>query len=352
MAKLKGKWIEDSTIAEVKLDINNSPSADYLLKWNAIAGKMEWGTAPAQDAHDLKITASDTTPGFLDGKLLITTNKLTKTVNNSGGNETITLNIGSDVFDKSVNTTDNITEGATKLFYTDVRADARITLQKGAANGLCPLDSTTKISSSYLPAIAITDTFVVASQVAQLALTAEKGDIAVRTDLNQSFVHNGGTAGTMDDWTLLLTPTDTVLSVNSKTGIVVLGTGDISESGGNEYFTQTRARGSLSSGTSINYNSSTGVIAVDVASLNIETQKVEVLTLSGTNITNKYIDLANVPKTANAVMVHPVGGPAQEYTVDFTVVSDGSVVKRLNWSSLGMDGVLESGDKLIVSYTY
>jgi hypothetical protein len=50
------------------------------------------------------------------------------------------------------------------------------------------LDATGKINPSQLPALAITDTFVVANQVDMLALTAEIGDIAVRTDLNKSFI--------------------------------------------------------------------------------------------------------------------------------------------------------------------
>lgn len=123
--------------------------------------------------------------------------------------------------------------------YTDSDADARITLQKGAANGLATLGSDSKIPSAQLPAIALTDVYVVISQAAQLALTAEEGDVAVRTDLNKSYIHNGGTAGTMADWQELLTPTDTVLSVNGYTGTVVLTTSDVAE-GTNLYYTEVR----------------------------------------------------------------------------------------------------------------
>lgn len=90
-----------------------------------------------------------------------------------------------------------------------------------------------------LPAIAISSTFVVNSQAAQLALVAEEGDVAVRTDQNKSYIHNGGTSGTMTDWTELLTPTDLVLSVNGQVGAVTLDTDDISE-GTNKYFTDER----------------------------------------------------------------------------------------------------------------
>lgn len=101
----------------------------------------------------------------------------------------------------------------------------------GTGSGNVPvLDTNGKLNTSVLPAIAITDVFVVASEEDQLALEAEEGDIAIRTDESKSYIHNGGTAGTMADWTLLLVPTDTVLSVNGQTGTVVLDADDISDS--------------------------------------------------------------------------------------------------------------------------
>jgi hypothetical protein len=99
--------------------------------------------------------------------------------------------------------------------------------QKGAANGVATLGADSKIPGSQLPALAITSPTVVASQAAQLALAAEEGDVAIRSDLNQSYIRNNGTSGTMADWTLLLTPTDAVLSVAGKTGAVALVKGDV-----------------------------------------------------------------------------------------------------------------------------
>lgn len=78
------------------------------------------------------------------------------------------------------------------------------------------------------PPLLVTEVFTVASQAAQLALTAEEGDIAIRTDLNKSYAHNGGTSGTMADWSELLTPTDTVLSFNGRIGAIVPQVGDYS----------------------------------------------------------------------------------------------------------------------------
>ena len=53
--------------------------------------------------------------------------------------------------------------------------------------------------------------------------------------------------------------TDAVTSVNGFTGAVVLTTTNIAE-GTNEYFTTAKARASVSAGTGISYNSTTGVI--------------------------------------------------------------------------------------------
>lgn len=98
--------------------------------------------------------------------------------------------------------------------------------EPGQANGLATLDAGSKVPSAQLPALALTDVWVVASEAAQLALTAEEGDMAIRSDLNKSYVHNGGTAGTMADWSELLTPTDAVLSVFGRVGAVVAAIND------------------------------------------------------------------------------------------------------------------------------
>ena len=99
--------------------------------------------------------------------------------------------------------------------------------EKGAAGGVAPLDGSGKLAESYLPAVAITDVFAVASQAAMLALTAERGDVAVRSDLNKSFVLSAEPASTLGNWVELRTPTDAVLSVAGKTGAVSLVKGDV-----------------------------------------------------------------------------------------------------------------------------
>lgn len=88
-------------------------------------------------------------------------------------------------------------------------ADARQAFEatKGQADGLAPLDANAKVPTSYLPALSSTNVTVVASEAEQLALTAQEGDVAVRSDISTSYIHNGGSAGTMADWTEIQTPT-------------------------------------------------------------------------------------------------------------------------------------------------
>lgn len=98
----------------------------------------------------------------------------------------------------------------------------------GTASGNVPiLDANGKLDTTILPAIAITDTFVVATESAMLALTAEVGDVAVRTDLNKCYILKTAGASTLANWQLLLTPTDAVTSVAGKTGVVTLTSADV-----------------------------------------------------------------------------------------------------------------------------
>ena len=99
-------------------------------------------------------------------------------------------------------------------------ADFLASSSRGAASGVAPLGSDSLIPASYFPPIAITDVFTVASQAAMLALTAEKGDVAVRSDLSKSFILSTNNPGTLADWKELLTPTDVVLAVAGLTGSI------------------------------------------------------------------------------------------------------------------------------------
>jgi hypothetical protein len=122
-------------------------------------------------------------------------------------------------------TTTDLTEGS-NLYYTDARSDARISVQKAQPLGLATLDAGGKLDAGQLPALAITETFVVNTQAAMLALAAQEGDVAVRTDLSKSLILTAAPASTLANWQELLTPASPVTSVFGRTGSVTAASGD------------------------------------------------------------------------------------------------------------------------------
>lgn len=112
----------------------------------------------------------------------------------------------------------------------------------GTASGEIPVLGTDgKLDKGVLPAIAITDTFVVDSEAAMLALAAQQGDVAVRTDIKATFILKGNDPSVLANWVELETPADAVASVNGKTGVVTLTTDDVAEGTTNLYYTDARA---------------------------------------------------------------------------------------------------------------
>ena len=126
--------------------------------------------------------------------------------------------------------TTNMTDASNKRFMTDAQETKLDSVESNAdvtdtTNVVAALSSGTGVSISAggvisVSSVALTTIQTASDQTAHLALTAQEGDVVVRSDENKSYVHNGGSAGTMSDYTLLLTPTDAVLSVAGNTGAV------------------------------------------------------------------------------------------------------------------------------------
>jgi hypothetical protein len=82
-------------------------------------------------------------------------------------------------------TTSDLPEG-TNLYWTSARFNTALAAVTGAASGVCPLDSGSKVPAAYLPSVTVNNTYVVASQAAMLALSANVGDVAIRTDISET----------------------------------------------------------------------------------------------------------------------------------------------------------------------
>ena len=136
-----------------------------------------------------------------------------------------------------------IVTGFETLSYTDVQGLGTAATKDAGSNAgnVVLIGEDGKIDENVLPALAITNAFPVDSEEAMLGLTAQTGDIAIRSDVNKSYILSAEPASTVSNWLELRTPTDAVLSVNSKTGAVILTTDDIAEGSNNLYFTEARA---------------------------------------------------------------------------------------------------------------
>lgn len=83
-----------------------------------------------------------------------------------------------------------------------------------------------QVPTSALPPLAVIDTFTAATQTAMLALTAQRGDMAIRTDISKTFVLAADTPTVLSAWKEVMAAGQ-VTSVNNKTGTVSLGKADI-----------------------------------------------------------------------------------------------------------------------------
>lgn len=107
----------------------------------------------------------------------------------------------------------------------------------------------------------------------------------------------------------------------------------------------------LTGESAFTYNATTNTmtvenISLDGTSVNETLYKTETFTLLLANINTASVTLSATPATASKTRLIPEGGPEAFYTTDFTV--SGSLV---SWSGLGLDGILEVGDKITIVYS-
>lgn len=92
---------------------------------------------------------------------------------------------------------------------------------------------------------------------------------------------------------------------------------------------------------SINVAKSGGVIKLNDASYS------ETVVITNINLVTKTLVLSKTVQNPSRTKIFPEGGPAQIYSTDFTVVSPNII----SWGSMGLDGLLEIGDTLVIEYS-
>ena len=212
-----------AAIAKTKLDLGGTITSADLVDGTIVAADIADGTITAakmvSDPYArANHTGTQTASTISDFNTAVRTNRLDQMAT-----PTASVAMGSQKITGLADPTSD--QDAVTIHY--------IAGQKGSANGLASLDSSGLIPQSQIPGIALHTTTVVNSQSAMLAITgADAGDIAVRTDINKTFVLTASPASTLGNWQELLTPTDSVTSVDSLTGAVTLSGTYLAKAGG------------------------------------------------------------------------------------------------------------------------
>lgn len=236
--------------------------------WNADHSLLGLGTMAEQNANAVAITG-----GTISGVTIPASNVTGTLQVNQGGTGATTLT----GYVKGTGTT-AMTASST-IPNTDITGlGTASTRDAGTANGVATLDAGGKVPVSELPAAVLgalnyQGTWNASTNMPTLTSSVGvKGyyyvvSVAGNTNLD------GITDWLVGDWAVYngtiwqkVDNTETVTSVNGQTGAVTLTTTNIAE-GTNEYFTQSRARQSLSAGTGISYDNTTGVITNSSPSL-------------------------------------------------------------------------------------
>lgn len=249
-------------------------------------------------------------PSKINGTAVVQSRTISTTAPLSGGgdlstNRTLSIADASTSVKGAVQLTDSVASTSTTTAATpnsvktayDIAAAALPAAQKGAANGVASLDAGGKVPQAQLPDIAITSTSVVASQAAMLALTAQPGDVAVRTDVNKSFILTASPASTLGNWQELLTPTDSVLSVDGRTGTVTLS--DLYDAAGSAATKLPLAGGTMTGAINMGTNKITN-LGTPTASTDAATKNyVDTVTVAPSNLTGVITSVGNVTSTAS-----------------------------------------------------
>ena len=224
-------------------DSTNSLKVYDGTTWASVGDISDWeyawdGAIKPTSTVGIFVNASSTILADLrvDGNLNITGYSTSTNIYTSG-----ILHVG------STSVFDGLVSGSGFNSSVNTLVDSRISSDwRGFGDGLASLDGSGKVPNSQIGSFFISTIFVDDSEAEMLAESAaETGDISIRTDENKTYVLNG-TYSTLVDWHELLTPANTVLSVNGQTGAVVLNTDNINE-GSRQYYTDTRVDARITS---------------------------------------------------------------------------------------------------------
>ncbi len=151
---------------------------------------------------------------------------------------------------------------------------------------------------------------------------------------------------------------DRVSSVNGQTGVVVLDTEDIAESGDNVYYTAARSalnekvanKGAVSGYCPLDASQKVPTANLPTITANVETYSHKV---TAAEITAKKIDFAaisrNLPSSANDFKADFANGSLED-TTDYALTGVSNA--EFNWTGKVIDGIIAENDVIGFAYSY
>lgn len=213
-------WLTGSSSGDLT-GLNTTTKASLLEAINEVNNKAAPAAVPATETQSgvaEVATQTETTTGTDDTRMITPlklAQKLLAWAQPLSANLTTLSEVVSGAF------------GRTLLESADANAaKASLGLSAVATSGSASDITTGVLPSSVLPPLIINEVYTVASQAEMLALTAERGDVAVRTDLNRWFILATDSPSTLEDWRQITAGGD-VLSVAGRTGAVTLNKADV-----------------------------------------------------------------------------------------------------------------------------
>ena len=219
----------------IESDTKKAKLGDGVNAWN----DLEYWSFPASilaNARVIKMTGAATGQAPFDGSKDI---EILLTLSNQPG-------LSAGTYTKLTINAQGVVTAAAQIAVDDIAGlGTAAKANTGTAIGNVPvIGSDGKLNPSIMPPITLTEPFVVDSEAEMLELDAQTGDIAIRTDESKSYILRANDPSVLANWQELLSGAG-VLSINGKSGVVVLTTDDIDEGSTHLYFTDARVKAFL-----------------------------------------------------------------------------------------------------------